>query len=429
MTIYVVEPGDTIEGIAAEFGVDADRLVIENQIPNPDNLVVGQSIIIQVPEVVHQIQAGDTLFSIANTYGVEPVQILQNNPFLAAEEALEVGETIVISYVVDEEPLGDIIVNGYAYPFIDRIVLRQTLPFLTYLSIFTYGFTAEGQLIPAENDDELIAIAQEFNVAPLMVLAPMTADGNFNSDIAHNLFINPEAQNVLIDNILTTLGEKGYRGVDIDFEFILPQDAEAYIGFVQNMKNRLEPAGYIVTVALAPKTSADQPGLLYEAHNYERIGQIADLVLLMTYEWGYLFGPPMATGPLSSIRQVLDYGVTAIAPDRILMGIPNYAYDWPLPFIQGQTQAEALSNIEAIERAAFYNVTIEFDEQAQAPFYFYTAENGVPHVVWFDDARSMDAKFRLVNEYNLAGVGYWQIMNFFPQSWIVANTLYNIIKV
>ena len=137
----------------------------------------------------------------------------------------------------------------------------------------------------------------------------------------------------------------------------------------------------------------------------------------------------MATGPLSSIRQVLDYGVTAIAPDRILMGIPNYAYDWPLPFIQGQTQAEALSNIEAIERAAFYNVTIEFDEQAQAPFYFYTAENGVPHVVWFDDARSMDAKFRLVNEYNLAGVGYWQIMNFFPQSWIVANTLYNIIKV
>ena len=429
MTIYVVKPGDTIESIASEFGVDADRLVIENQIPNPDNLVVGQSIIVQIPEVVHQIQAGDTLFSIANTYGVEPVQILQNNPFLAAEEVLEVGETIVISYVVDEEPLGEIIINGYAYTFIDRIVLRQTLPFLTYLSIFTYGFTAEGELIPAENDDEIIAIAEEFGVAPLMVLAPMTPDGNFNSDIAHNLFVNPEAQNILIDNILTTLGEKGYNGVDIDFEFVLPEDAEAFFGFIQNMKNRLEPAGYLVTVALAPKTSAEQPGLLYEAHDYDRIGQIADLVLLMTYEWGYLFGPPMATGPISSIRQVLEYGVTAIAPDRILMGIPNYAYDWPLPFIRGQTQAEALSNLEAIERAASFNVTIEFDEQAQAPYYYYTAENRVPHVVWFDDARSMDAKFRLVNEFGLAGVGYWQIMNFFPQSWIVANTLYDIIKV
>ena len=181
--------------------------------------------------------------------------------------------------------------------------------------------------------------------------------------------------------------------------------------------------------ALAPKTSADQPGLLYEAHDYERIGQIVDYVLIMTYEWGYMFGPPMATGPVSSIRQVLEYAVSAIDPNKVLMGIPNYAYDWPLPFIQGQTQAEALSNVEAIERAANYNVTIEFDQQAEAPFYYYTNEDGIAHVVWFDDARSMDAKFRLVDEYNLAGVGYWQIMNFFPQSWIVADTLYNILKV
>ena len=150
---------------------------------------------------------------------MEPVQILQNNPFLAAEEVLEVGEEIVIDYVVSEEPLGDIIVNGYAYPFIDRIVLRQTLPFLTNLLIFTYGFTAEGELIPVE-DDELISIAEEFGVAPIMVLAPMTPDGNFNSDIAHNIFINPESQEILINNILATLGQKGYRGIDIDFEFV-----------------------------------------------------------------------------------------------------------------------------------------------------------------------------------------------------------------
>ena len=91
--------------------------------------------------------------------------------------------------------------------------------------------------------------------------------------------------------------------------------------------------------------------------------------------------------------------------------------------------AEALSNIEALERAEIHNVSIEFDEQAQAPFYYYTDAEGIAHVVWFDDARSMDAKFRLINEFNLTGIGYWQIMNFFPQSWIIASTLYNIIKV
>ena len=428
MTIYVTKPGDTIESIAAEFGVDADRMVIENGIPNPENLVVGQSIIIRYPNTLYQIQAGDTLFSIAANFEVEPVQILQNNPFLAAEELLEIGEEIVIDYIVSEEPLGDIIVNGYAYPFINRIVLRQTLPFLTNLLIFTYGFTAEGELIPVD-DDELIAIAEEFGVAPIMVLAPMTPDGNFNSEIAHSIFINPEAQEILVNNILATLGQKGYRGVDIDFEFVLPTDKEAFISFVQNMKNALGPSGYQVMAALAPKTSSEQPGLLYEAHDYERIGNIVDLVLLMTYEWGYLFGPPMATAPANMVRRVLDYGVTVIDPNKILMGMPNYAYDWALPFIQGETMAEALSNIEALERAEIHNVSIEFDEQAQAPFYYYTDAEGIAHVVWFDDARSMDAKFRLVNEFNLTGVGYWQIMNFFPQSWIIASTLYNIIKV
>lgn len=428
MTIYVTRPGDTIESIAAEFGVDADRMVIENGIPNPENLVVGQSIIIRYPNTLYQIQAGDTLFSIAANFEVEPVQILQNNPFLAAEELLEIGEEIVIDYIASEEPLGDIIVNGYAYPFINRIVLRQTLPFLTNLLIFTYGFTAEGELIPVD-DDELIAIAEEFGVAPIMVLAPMTPDGNFNSEIAHSIFINPEAQEILVNNILATLGQKGYRGVDIDFEFVLPTDKEAFISFVQNMKNALGPSGYQVMAALAPKTSSEQPGLLYEAHDYERIGNIVDLVLLMTYEWGYLFGPPMATAPANMVRRVLDYGVTVIDPNKILMGMPNYAYDWALPFIQGETMAEALSNIEALERAEIHNVSIEFDEQAQAPFYYYTDAEGIAHVVWFDDARSMDAKFRLINEFNLTGIGYWQIMNFFPQSWIIASTLYNIIKV
>lgn len=427
MTIHVVQSGETITSIANQYGVTPERIIIDNELPNPDNLVVGQSIGIRVPETVHTVIEGNTLFSIAEQYGVSPTEILQNNPWIAAEEFLTPGTNIVINFT-GEDPIGTIVVNGYAYPFINRAVLRKTLPFLTYLSIFTYGFTPEGALVPTE-DDELIQIAQEFGVAPIMVLAPMNAEGQFSSEIAHNLFINEPGQDILITNILETLEAKGYRGVDIDFEFILPEDTDAFINFIQKMKDRLSPQGYLTLVALAPKVSADQPGLLYEAHNYERIGPIADEVLVMTYEWGYTFGPPMATAPLNSVRRVLDYAVTAIEPSKILMGIPNYAYDWPLPFVRGETQAQALGNQEMIERAVQYNVVIEFDEAAQAPYYFYTDEAGVEHVVWFDDVRSMDAKFRLIPEYGLAGAGYWQIMKFFPGSWMVVNELFNVQKV
>ena len=137
----------------------------------------------------------------------------------------------------------------------------------------------------------------------------------------------------------------------------------------------------------------------------------------------------MATSPINNMRRVLDYGVSVIPREKILMGIPNYSYDWPLPFIKGETAAKTISNQQAIERAAQFNVIIQFDELAQSPFYYYTNEQGVEHVVWFDDARSMNAKLRLIPEYNLRGGGIWQIMNFFPGLWMVANQLFTVDKI
>jgi spore germination protein len=427
MTIYVVQTGDTLSSIAEQYGVTSEQIIIENELPNPDDLVVGQSIGIRVPEVVHTVVEGDTLFSIAEQYDVTPNRILQNNPRVAVDEFLTVGEELVITYEGDQVE-DTLIINGYAYPFIDKEVLRRTLPFLTYLSIFTYGFTPEGELVPIE-DEELIAIANEFGVGPIMMLAPMNAEQAFDSGIAHAMFINPTGQANLINNIVANMQAKGYVGLDIDFEFVLPEDKQNFLNFITAVNDRLDTEGFITMVALAPKTSGEMTGLLYEAHDYPAIGAVADYVLLMTYEWGYTYGPPMATAPLNNVRRVLTYGVSVIDPDKILMGIPNYAYDWPLPFVRGETAAESIGNQQAIERAVQYGVTIQFDELAQAPFFNYTTAEGVEHVVWFDDVRSMNAKFSLIPELGLAGAGVWQIMRFFPGLWLVVASRFGVTKV
>ncbi|HHT57650.1 LysM peptidoglycan-binding domain-containing protein [Herbinix luporum] len=422
MIIHVVQPGETLNTIAEQYGVTPERLIIDNELPNPENLVVGQSMIVRIPTEVYTVQPGDTLASIASSYDITTKDLLRNNPWAAVE--LNPGQTLVITFE-EESKLSNALINGYAYPFIDRNTFRKTLPFLTYQSLFTYGFTPEGDLVPLD-DSELIGIGYQEGVRPIMMLAPVNAEMNFDSQIAHDMFVNEAGQSRLIDNIVATMQEKGYVGLDIDFEFILPEDRQLFINFISNVKNRLEPLGLLTFVALAPKTSGEMTGLLYEAHDYPVIGAIADIVLLMTYEWGYLYGPPMATAPLNNVRQVLEYGVSVIPREKILMGIPNYAYDWALPFVQGESMAEAITNQEAIARAARYGVTIEFDEAAQAPFYYYTDEQGVQHVVWFDDARSMNAKLGLIPEFQIRGAGVWQIMNFFPALWMVVNELFNI---
>ncbi len=427
MTIYVVKAGDTLNSIAEQYGVTRERIITDNEPPDPDKLVVGQSLGIRVPETVHTVAEGETLINIAQQYGVSVNDIFQNNPWAATQEALPVGEELVITFQGREVLKNDIKVNGYAYPFIEHDVLRKTLPFLSYASLFTYGFTPSGDLVMLD-DTELIEIIQEMGSAPVMMLAPMTAEGSFDSQVAHQMFVNTQAQNRLIDNIIANMKEKGYVGLDIDFEYVLPEDKQNFLDFITNVHTRLSAQGLLTFVALAPKTSGEMTGLLYEAHDYPTIGAVADYVLLMTYEWGYTYSSPMPTSPINNMRNVLRYGVSVIDRNKILMGIPNYAYDWPLPFVQGETRAETLTNQEAILRASQQNVDIQFDEQTQSPFYNYTNEQGVSHVVWFDDVRSMNAKLRLINEFNLAGGGVWQIMNFFPGLWLNMNNLYTIQK-
>ena len=194
------------------------------------------------------------------------------------------GQTIVIDY--EQEKQGVLSTNGYVYPFVDRAVLRQALPYMTYLTMFTYGFTPEGELIELD-DEELIRLAREYGVSPLMHLSTLTPEGNFSSALADALLNNPPVQDILIDRVLETMRAKGYDGLDVDFEFIAPENRQAYVDFIQKVADRLNPEGYIVVTALAPKTSGDQPGLLYEGHDYAGIGAASNAVLLMTYEWGY----------------------------------------------------------------------------------------------------------------------------------------------
>ena len=146
--------------------------------------------------------------------------------------------------------------------------------------------------------------------------------------------------------------------------------------------------------------------MLYEAHDYAAHGEIADFVILMTYEWGYRLGPPQPISPIDQIRRVLDYAVTVIPRNKIMMGFQIYARDWLLPHVQGQ-EAETFSVQEALRRAAQYRTAIQYDFNAQSPFYRYVDEQGRRHEVWFEDARSAKAKFDTAVAYGLKGISYW----------------------
>lgn len=371
MQIYVVKVGDSVDSIAAAFGVSVDNIIYDNQLVYPYRLAVGQS--------------------------------------------------LLIDDGVIREDRREAVIRGFAYPFISRYVLRQTLPSLSELAIFSYGFTPEGELVfPMADDTELIYLAHQYSVWPILTLTPLGPDGRFSNELISAVINNEAATENLINNLLYIMGEKGYLGLDIDFEYIKAEDREAFVTFVTLVTNRMNSNGYTVSVDLAPKTSAQQQGLLYAGKDYAALGAVANSVLVMTYEWGYTYGPPMAVAPINKVREVLNYAVTEIPPEKINMGIPNYGYDWPLPYERGVTKAKTIGNVEAVQIAIQYGAQIFYDETAQTPYFNYT-DNGIEHEVWFEDARSLQAKMELVYEYNLRGISYWQIMQLLRINWLLVN--------
>lgn len=422
MTIHVVEIDDTIFSIAERYGVTPVSIVENNGLVPSTQLAVGQTLVILFYERVYTVNENDTLPGIAASNGITVKQLLRNNPVLNLIPAVYPGQTLVISYT--QEKLGTIAINGFAYPFINLNTLRRTLPYLTYMTLFTYGFNPDGSLI-IPDDAEVLNLTYEHNTAAIMCISTLTETGVFSGEHAHTLLESPVLQEILIDNIITTMEAKNYTVLNIDFEYIFPSDRQSFTDFVIRTTERLNAEGYRVYVSLAPKTSDDQPGLLYEGHDYASLGAAADGVILMTYEWGYAYGPPMAIAPVDKMREVVVYAVTRISPQKIFIGIPNYGYDWQLPFLSGITKAEVISNEEAVALAARQNAVIEYDETSQTPFFNYML-HGINHVVLFEDARSITAKLSLIAEFNLLGGSWWTVMNFFQQNWMVTNALFNI---
>ena len=423
MDIHVVRPGDTLYGIAVRYQADPAVLQELNGLSPDSVLAVGQTVVIRHVDTFHTVQPGQTLAGIAGLYGVPLRRLYRNNFDLGGQPAIQPGRRLVIAY--RDPPGRSTHTNGYAYPFVSRELLSAQLPYMSFLTPFTYGIDASGGLLPLD-DAMLLEEARRLGTAPLMHLSTLTETDSFSSGRAVMVLTAPALQEALIEQIMATVAAKGYRGVDVDFEYIPGEQREAYADFIRLLRARLAPAGLPVTVALAPKTHPEQPGLLYEAHDYALLGAAADFVLLMTYEWGYTAGPPMAVAPLPNVREVLDYAVTEIPREKIYLGIPNYGYDWPLPFIQGETRAQSISNQRAIELAIQYGVPIQYDETAQSPFFRYTDAGGTAHEVWFEDARSMDAKLRLVAEYGFQGAGFWNLMRPFSQVWLVLDSLYDV---
>lgn len=370
------------------------------------------------------VRPNDTFIDIAQAFGI-PVGLLRSaNPTITDLSSV-IGQVI---YIPENQMRRIIEVNGYAFPDIDGQVLLDTLPYLTYLSIFSYRIKPDGSLAGI-GDTALIQTAREAQVAPLMVITNTNEDGMFSAEVAHDILTDEALQKTILNNVVGMLKLKNYYGLNVDFENIYPTDREAYSRFYQTATAILHPLGYTVAASVALRLNTGETGILYDIHEFPMLGRLVNqVIMIVTYEWGQTYGPPMSVAPISELRIVLDYAVSIIPSQRILMGMTNYGFDWTLPYAPG-TAAKMLAFTDAEAIAARTGAIIRFDISSQSPYFYYEDDIGENHMVWYDNERSIRARLELVDIYNLGGVSFWTINLFSPASYQTLTALYDVRKV
>lgn len=426
MQIHVVQKGQNLYGIAQAYGINYQEIAQANELPDPSRIVVGQALVIPITGSYHWVQPGQSLYSIAQMYGLTVNELATINR-LPPSQNVHVGQRLYIPpkpkkqaesllYVEPRTPVTQVMIDE----------VKQRVDALTYLAMFSYEAQRDGSL-KAPSIDDIPNIASAAGAANALVVSNLE-NFAFNPDLAHVLFTDQAAQNRLFGNLIQVANEIGYKDIHFDFELLYPEDRELYNRFLRNARDRLHQAGFTISTALAPMTSDVRTGI-YGAHDYRAHGEIVDFVSLMTYEWGYTYSDPQAVSPIGPVRNVVEYAVSQIPSEKIFLGQNLYGYDWSTPYpSQGGSPAKALSPQQALATAVEQEVDIQYDYVAQAPHFKYTDE-GVQHEVWFEDARSIQAKFDLIKQFNLRGMMYWKLGLAFPQNWLLLEDNFIIRKI
>jgi spore germination protein len=427
MQIHVVRSGQSLFRIAQTYDIPVSDITEANEISPADTLVVGQALVIPIVGQYYWVQPGDTLTSIARRFGTTAQT-------LASVNRLEAGVTLNVGLrlYIPPSPKRSAEINAYIEPrgtTVSAALIRsarEAAPHLTYLAPFSFRINRDGTLT-APPLGNLRTIAQQNNVTMMMVVTNLEED-QFSAELGRIILTNEQIQNRLLDTIIETANRLNFRDIHFDIEHLRPEDREAYNRFLRKAAGRIHQQGFLMSTALAPKISATQVGEWYEAHDYRAHGEIADFVVIMTYEWGYSGGPPMAVSPIGPVRDVLEYAISEMPASKIMMGQNLYGYDWTLPYVPGGPYARALSPQQAIALARTRSARIEYDTAAQAPFFRYWDDNRKEHIVWFEDARSIQAKLNLLKELRLRGISYWKLGLSFPQNWLLIDDNFNVVK-
>ncbi|MBS8264407.1 LysM peptidoglycan-binding domain-containing protein [Mesobacillus boroniphilus] len=410
MAVHVVRSGENLWAIARTYGVSIQSIVDVNGLPSTSLIIPGLALYIPDQQPItryYKIKAGDTLWRISLQFRTSVSSIVNANPGLDPN-SLYIGQNINIPSSVRPQfsTLGFIVPGASQTILAD---LEKMAPKLTFIAVAAFSFTEEGYAYVWGDDAPIVRKSKELNVIPLLLIQNTAASG-FSKELAGNVLASPTYRRNLVASLVNLANQRGYGGISVDLEFIPPAQREDFNTFLCELKAAM---GYLILhVNVHAKTEDLPTNPIIGAYDYKTIAEIADIVAVMTIDYGYPGGPPDPVSPLWWIALVVRYSLTLIPRGKLQIGLPLYGHDK----VVLTNQYRALSVLDAQNLAISAGSVIQYDSAARSPWFRYW-KGTEEHIVWFEDIRSYIEKYRLIDLYQLYGATYWQLSLKAPQNW------------
>ncbi|QIZ09206.1 LysM peptidoglycan-binding domain-containing protein [Priestia megaterium] len=404
--IHEVKPGDSLTKISKQYKINKDDLAKLNGLAKNTQLVLGQAMMI--PGSTYIVQKGDSIWEIANRHAISEITLMRQNHLKS--RVITPGQKLSIP----RPPKMNIWTGTYFVPK-DRNtnawMLNNYKKTLTSIFVFEYRSDEQGNIIETP-ENQAHKIAWKENLPPFATLTNLSEKG-FDPNLTNRLISTTWLRQKFVNNIYSLLESHDYKGVVIDFEQVKTKDRANLNQFIKELASKLHPAGMEVMMAVPPKEGDQMPS--YSAgYDYRTLGKYLDRMFLMTYDWHWPGGPSGPIAPIDRVKATLDYAVSVVEKSKLMLGIPQYAYDWVIG--TNKRSGSAYSTQHAIDLYTGYQSSVHYNESAAAPWFRYVDNKGNLHEVWFEDPRSLLVKFRLVRQYGLAGMGCWHLGLTMPQT-------------
>jgi spore germination protein len=233
---------------------------------------------------------------------------------------------------------------------------------------------------------------------------------DFNSRRIHAVLSNKKAKSRLINRIISIATASGFDGVNIDFEAIPARDRSKLTAFMTALSNALHAQGLKLVMSVPAIESDDPHDDWAGAFDFAALGQVVDILQVMTYDENGPWGAPGPVAGLPWVETCINYAKTVVPASKISMGVPGYGYEWNLD----NGKAWSLNQAEVLTR--IQGKTVVWDDTQKSPKVEFM-ENGQRHVIWFENSQSLTLKGDFARSSGIGGVSVWALDGLSTAYW------------